>query len=438
MGGLGLSEFLNFNKDKAARAYIGNEWKKAGHLVIWLSTRAKMAYPTWHHPFHRLVTKEKDGKERQFLQFVRYASPDPAIIHREQYFRFRDGEGPVDRLRRPPIADPFLLLREWLRFECKEPNDAIVFEWINPDPDKNEIIRWRKGTLARLEEKNQRTWNQSIDTKLDYAFVVVDDSDPAKGPQIVRATKAIGEAMQKEIRKQVDSLGEKGNPQVHPYAFKWTYEKDAAIKDMYDAYKYEAAELTEEIREAITNPEFPDPTSDCEPKVGDKARLRADMEAAAQIDLPWDKLFVSAWQDKEPEGGGGSDFEFGENEREEKVPEVRTKGRQKEEAKPATPEGKTRRRKKEAPKPPPPPEPERIECETEGCGEMLLPTQETCPKCGAEYEIEVVEASEKVSTPKAKDNGNKASATKCWACGGAVKDTRCVDCGLDVTDDIDF
>lgn len=459
MSGLGLADFLNHNKDRGGAKWLRN-WKDDGKIVVWIHTRAPIS-PVWSHPFIMNGTfKDKDTREeRACLRFPRFVSPDAEIVHQEQHFRFRDQDkGPNGHLRTPPVVDPFLILREWLRLEAGHiALDAPVFKWENPNPKRGEdpIRIWTRGQLARLVDKTHSTYSHTLDTKLEYLFVVVDNSAPGDGAQIVRVPKSLGDAMKTGIGQNMESDGDDGNPMINPYGFKWTFNpKASSPMDYYKAFRFNAAPLTPEIREAITSDEYPDSSSQTTPRAGDKARLRAAMEDAAQIELPWDRLFVDAWVDEEAEGGSGTSFDFGANKAKDEAPASSSSS-----SETATPPAgvgpKTRRRKKKAAPPPPPPEPERMKCDD--CPAMLLPTDVKCPQCGAEYDFEGDEA--EAATPPPSPSGASGSSTgstgtsdttptstpnpasetdKCWSCGGKVEGDRCASCGLDVTDDLPF
>lgn len=420
--GLGLDQFLNHNEDGGGRRKFLN-WKDKGKATVWLSTRASVAYPTWGHPFYSIGTwtDKKTDEEKEALNFNRFVSPDAEIVHQSQFFR----DDNTDRMRVPPLLDPFLLLREWLRFECDAPNDAVVFKWT--DPKTSEITEWRKGRLARLVEKGGGDWNQTLDTKLEYMFVVVDNESPADGVQIVRGTKLLGDQMKLAIKQEMESNGEKGNPLKNPYAFRWVYDKNAkSPMQSYRAFRYNGADLTDEIRELIMSPDFPDPTPDCRPRDGDKAKIRAAMEDAAQMDLPWDLIFSPRWVD----GGGEATSSSSKS-----APSGRAQ-----ETSSGSGEPRTRRKKAE-----PPPEVPRIPCDD--CGHPMLPTEAKCVKCGAVYEVD----GEPEPAPAAA-TGQKLAATptpaapktatppseRCWSCQGPVVNNRCTECGLDVTDEVPY
>jgi DNA-directed RNA polymerase subunit M/transcription elongation factor TFIIS len=445
-GGLGLSEFLSHG-DSGSRKFFA--WKKEGKATVWLSTRAAIAYASWSHPFNeiRVVEDEKTGEEKETLRFVRFASPDAEVVSQNQYFRLDDGS---DRLQVPAIKDPFILLREWLRLEAEHvPLDAVIFEWENPKT--GERIQWRRKHLAKIADTDRQTWSHTLDSKLEYLFVVCNDDRPEDGLQIVRGTKLLGEQIRDEIKKQIASNGdEEGNPQHTPYAFRWIFDKSAKkFNETYRAFRFNKAKLTQEIERVITDSDFPDPSPDCRSRPGDKARIRAAMEAAARIDLPWDRLFVPQWVDDEVPSE--------KKPRKTRAPDVATdfsddpKPSEKQASKPQANGPAPRRRKKKEPEPPP--EPERIPCDD--CGHMLLPTDRKCPKCGAEYEIDdepeevapptekvsekVSEKREKATQSKAAQSKSASSADKCFACGAdEVVDDRCQNCGMVVDDDIPF
>lgn len=427
MSGLGLDQFLNHNKDGGGsggkRKFMRN-WKKEGQATIWLSTRSAVAYPTWNHPFNSMGVWEdrETKKETETLRFNRFVSPDPEIVHAEQHFRDDN-----DRMKTPPVRDPFLLLREWLRHECQDPLDAIVFKWVNPKT--GEIIEWRRDHLARLADRGKRHWNHSLDTKLEYLFVVVDNKDPNEGTQIVRGTKLLGDKMKAEIGQEIESNGDQGNPMIEPYAFRWIFDSNAkSAMESYRAFRYNKAELTDTIRAAITDQEFPDPTPDTAPREGDKVKIRAAMEDAAQIAIPWDRIFVDAWND-------------GEEQHTPSVPEVTTPpvvptqaGTHDGGTPPVIPAqtGTPRRRKKKTA-----PVPEVVKIACDDCQFMMLPTDSKCSQCGAEYDVDdsppVVAQEAPVTTPTA------LPVAKCWGCGAVNPGAdRCGECGIDLTEDLPF
>lgn len=431
--GLGLSEFLTHGESGGRQKFLKN-WKDEGSIVVWLHTRASIAYPRWSHPFIEYGTfKHKEtGEEIPTLRFPRFVSQDSEVVHQSQYFRDES-----DRLQIPPILDPFLKLREWLRTECTHPYETVVFRWVhpNPAPGRSAVIEWKRGNLARLVEKNQVTYSHTLDTKLEYFFVVVNDAEPGEGAQIVQVSKLLGSKMQEELKQQMKSNGvEEGNPLVRPYAFIWEYNKTATPMKTYTAYRYNQAMMTPEIREAITSGDFPDPTPNTKPRAGDKLRIRAAMEAAAQIDLPWDLLFPDSWVDEEQSS------EVNQQPTQQPTQSISSSAQPR------------RRRKRTV---------EMIPCDD--CRKSIPINATKCEFCGAEYEIDVDTTGNvsELSTPNSASqqtvsdtfrNTPQSTSTyvhmnddiklseneKCWSCGGSVQGTTCSNCGLDISDDVPF
>lgn len=479
MSGLGLDDFLNHGKDSGGGKFFN--WKKDGQAEVWISTRGALAYPRWSHTFPVYGVKEEDDnkggkREVAILRRPRFVSPDAEIIHKEQYFRYgkRDNvsESKIGLMKKPPVIDPFLLLREHLREEIESgrlSEDTVVFRWENPDPREweSKIEEWHAGHLARLVDKTKKTWAHNLDTKLEYLFVVVNDSAPDDGPQTVTCAKLLGEQMQKEIASQIDSNGrDAGNPLISPYCFRWVYDKDAKnFNNAYRAYRYNKATLTDEIRTAIQDSDFDDPTPMTKPRAGDKARIRAAMEDAARIDLPYDKLFLDKWDDGEDDGSHGANTSSGdEKTMGSDASDSDSSEQRKSASKPATSSSsKSGGRRKKASKPDPKPEPT---FEIVACDECQYPMHErwiACPQCGQAYELEsggmkpppieklkaakwhtkhaIAEEPTAEPEPEAEEKPEEDAATghdECWACQASVgpDDKKCPGCGIDLGDDI--
>jgi hypothetical protein len=405
MAGIGLSGFLNPH-GSGKRKFLFN-WKKRGYVDVWIhiNNKEELAWPSWIHSFIRYGSyKDKEtGRDIECLNYPNYVSPDSFTVNENQFFRNQD-----DSLQIKPYLDPFLLFREWLRCESELSNDTVVFKWTNPNPRKdiNPIIEWNKGHLSRLVSRGKFTYMHSLDSKLIYYFVVIDNENPSDGPQILKTTKLLGDCIRKEINRQIMSNGESGNPLISPYAFRLQYNDDVKnIMDTYEATRYNRAIMTPDINSAITAPDYPDPTPDCESKPNDKYHIRADMEAAAQIEIPWDKIFVDDWRDNT--GTVADDNTCNITRRRKKNDTIAT-----------------------------------VKCDD--CDAMIPINASKCDSCGTEYEID---SSSKVSNDSGNYSSNKTKASRCFSCNGEMADyptkvageyeTRCVSCGLGSVDGVD-
>lgn len=429
--GLDIGGFLHYDEGTGIKRFDMRKFRKRGEAWIWLSkaTAPTVAYPKWSHAFivHG-VRKDDDGVEVKCLRFPRYVSPEARVVNEQQHFRDDN-----DAMRVPPLKDPFLLLREVLRRRVRSGEldaSAVVFEWKNPSD--GELIEWHAGHLSRLEDRTKKTWGHSLDTKLEWIFVIVDNEDPEAGPQIVTVPKLLGDCMRATIKAEMDSNGvEDGNPFINPYCFKWVFDENAKkMTDMYTAHRYNKAKLTDEVLEAIESTDYADPAPMIVPSAGDKDRIRAAMEAAAQIDLPWDEIFVDAWEDD------ATEFDPAKMDAEKPPQKSNAAG------------GRSRRKKKE-------PEADKgydpVPCDE--CRYPMHPQWPHCPSCGTEYEIDgdpidpprsLEELKQKRAqgekpdaTPKGGAKGKKEpenTAQQCWSCGADIADgaDHCDNCGIDL------
>lgn len=420
--GIGLREFLGRDPDSqkmggggGRRDYVDREWKKKGEFIFWLHALAS-PLPAFVHSFaeEREFEDKETKKTKRYLGFPRFNSPDPERVHANQFFRSKEtGILKILTLDRDDekytrsFADPFLILREWLRWEVDRKRlstEEVVFEWQNPK--ERELIRWEAGHLSGLEKRGERNWSASLDTKNEYVFVVVPEVNPEK-PLIFQETQLIGDAIRKVIKEQIESDGDEGDPLgAKPYAFKVKYDADEkSPMKKYTALRYNQAKYRDEIYELINSEEYPDPAEQVKFHRDDLTKIRAAFEAAAQIDLPLDQIF-----DPDPEvrrliligeydqGRSTKASPRGDTQRQEPQDAPRTGARPPATpgaAKPARgaapPQGGAQApaapgRRLKAPPAEKPVEPETVPCDR--CGKQMDPKASVCPHCGAEYEVD--------------------------------------------------
>lgn len=480
----GIGSFTKHAKQSGFGGQWLNDWKDDKKIVIWLHTRVPPA-ACWSHAFMLIDVvedKENGGSPKRIMRYPRFVSPDPEPVHRNQFFRRDD-----DVMRVPPDRDPFLLLREWLRRSDHLGIEQPVFQWKNPKD--NEVTTWVRGELSGLVKRARSNFGHSLDTKQEYIFVVVRNDDPGQGAFLARESQLLGRKVSEVITQQQGMLGDEGgDPLLNPYPFVWEANKKASSPmDMYKAYKHESAECTDEVWAAITSDEFPDPAEFCTPRDGDMEKVRAAMEAAAQVDLPLDEIFsedpavrlalasgqrratraaTTQPRSQQPAAGAQSS-QAGTSQTAAQRPGAQRPGAQRPagsatpqraatppaaqrstaapaqrttqaapatQARPAT-AGQPRRKKVEKPKAEP--EVEKIPCDD--CQHPMLPTETVCPKCGAVYETEgtVAAAEPEAAEPEAAE---EQVAQGCFACGAEVSNQRCTSptCGIDQGDDIPF
>lgn len=459
----------DFLKPPSTGGFSGSKylkkWKEDGSIVVVLhqqptAEKKHISWPVWGHTFNvrKTIKDRKTGVEKEILGFERFVSPDSEEVNQKQFFRNRpQDDGPLGQLQAPPKLDPFLLLREYLYQEIEAGRmspDTVVFSWTNPQKN-NELTEWTAGRLSRHEKSTRTTWNHSLDSKLEWFFAVVVPSQLENGVVLARETSLLGKEMRKEIGNQIDSEGvEGGNPLITPYAFKWKFDKDArSPMDAYSANRFNRQEITAEIMEAIQTDDFPNPANQTVPKAGDKAKIRAMFEDAARIDLPWELLFVDAWDDSSKDAD-----EFRDEETSHGVPaDSDRKPAARETAVSTGTKTRTRTRKRTKVKPPwDVSEENRVACED--CGTHMHPGWKVCPGCGAEYDLEgedpvempdaatiraagwIVNGGDNAPAP-ATNTAPSGDASECWSCGHVLPDPNvknCPSCGIDLGDDVPF
>lgn len=474
--GMGLKGFLNNNPSSGGgRRGSFLSWKDKGSVVVWLHTASDIHFAYVHQFMFEDEFEDKEtGKMRPTLRFPRFVSPEPLEVLQKQFFRDRA----TGRLEHMPSIDPFLLLREWIRAGVQGGSlapETVVFEW--HDPKNSKLIQWRAGDLSGLEKRGKMQWNHSLDAKLQYTMLVVDDSNTGAGIQIAQETQAIGDKLREEIRRQIESRGEEaGDPTTEPYAFKWKFDEgEKNPNNMYSVFRYDKAVCTDEVWKLIAETEAQDLRRLTTPQDGDMAKIRAGFEQAQRIDLPIAAIFSEDERERravaEGRTGGtmsrsatgtsrtggapsvpastGGARRPGASQPAQGAEERRAGGSPAPSSSTPSVAPQTRRRRVEEPKPPPPPVEETIPCDD--CGAPMSPKASTCAKCGATYDVE-----EDAGAPPPKpmpgsgprrpsasqqqadavEDSRGSGADPCWSCGSTdIRAGKCGACGM--TQDVD-
>ena len=479
MAGLGIADFLRHTSDENRGGGKFLDWKKDGKVDLWLHCRAPIV-GSWSHQFifADTVVDRETKKPKDILRWPRYVSPDPEPVHREQYFR---EDGPNSALRTRPDRDPFLLLREWLRFADDLALDQTIFEWF--DPKERKQIEWNRGEISGLVKRGQQNYGHSLDTKLEYLFVVLVVGEDQL--IVARESKLLGQRVGEVIRQQQDALGEEaGDPTRTPYAFRWESlgKKAKSPMDTYKAFRLPKVECDDETLAVIDSEEYPDTAQYAAPGEDDLVKVRAAFEAAARVDLPLDAIFSedpeeraaltrprgsargarssgarpgsgasaarpgagqarpagrpsgSAATGRAPAGRQGAPA--GQAQRPAPQGEARPSGAAAKPAGAAVPAG---RRKVEKPAP----VEEMIGCDD--CGELLAVTATVCPKCGATYANDdappvIDQGGERDGDEPSTADGpdDLPEALKCWSCSGEIREGICANCGIEQSDDLPY
>lgn len=407
MVGMDLDSFLGHSSSARVGKVVNWKKRKPPQIDTWLHTKSSII-ALWRHGFPRLVERKVDGNDVVEIWGGNFNCWESEDVLKRQYKRNDDGS----RLA-PPQVCPMCLLLEYLQQEVRaerlswtdeifsfEGDDATrtlhvggMFNAFGGDKlSREEIAELKAAGIKRTD-----AWQENGMAKCSYVFSIVDNDEIDKGVQTAIETTALGDAVKKTIRDQIEAMGgTAGHPMKDPYIIRWQYrEAEVEFSKKYNSLalpkvhpKSGELMLTEEIRALIID----SPAPDLGPTIarGNAGGLRAVMERHALIDLPFDKIFGPA---EKIEGVRKRDEdEPSEAEADEPAPAPRQRAAAKAPpAPPAKAEAPAPRRRAPA-APTGPVEPPRpagapvLPCDK--CGARMLETEVTCWKCGAKYEID--------------------------------------------------
>lgn len=407
--GMSIDEFLDHSTGGGGRSNFLGNWRKKDppKITVWLHTQAGFV-ARWVHNWPRIVVRQdKDtGDTRREVWGGQWVCHERELILRKQ--RFRDEN---DVREYPPEVCPLCKTIEIIR-------SAVAtgeLSWVEPvfkftgDNDEHEYIITagglynafaakdltpaQKGEMRRAGIKASEAWRENAIARCQYTFVVVDNAHPENGVQLTDEAEALGNAMKRAIRDKIDELGGgedgrlKGNPLRNPYPFLWEYREQEMFEKRYRVVPMSSVPLTDEIR-ALIDEEPPDLAAHARP--GNIKALRADMEKAALVDLPWDDIFGEAERRAgidDADGFGNAEPGAAVDKKEDDFPPSWNEPTTPAATKPGrTPEVSSK--PKIAPKAPPPAPPaaneELFACDH--CGfDQLRATDAECPKCKSTY-----------------------------------------------------
>lgn len=311
----GLDDFLGHsNRAGGSASFLGN-WKnnKPPEVRIVLHTDASII-SVWQHPWPKIITREKDGKDVREVWSGNFNSWEVQDVLQRQYLRDRDtGERDF-----PPQVCPMSILLEEVERLMRDGSlswEEPLFKFVGDDTSKGKVLH--AGTMTNkikkiwegLEDKDKRAalkrgipgpkdaWKESMMAKCQYVFTVVDYDNVKNGIQIAKETTLVGDKTKKAIRDRRTSEGEdEGNPLINPYVIQWVYDKDAKkFDEKYEAVIVAKLKISPEIMELIREKEAPELDRFVAP--GDIEALRASMEDAycgpADL-LDFDFIFAKA------------------------------------------------------------------------------------------------------------------------------------------------
>jgi hypothetical protein len=307
-----LDDFLGHtSRERGAGVSRLRGWKKRDDRAInvCLHTRAAPV-ALWQHGIARVVTLEKDDETRREAWGDTWNCIEPEIILKKQYFRDKK----TGERETPPTICPLCILIEWVRRMVEAGQMKFcepLFKWVGDDESKarvitaagifngynaRELTNEQKKAMRRADVDRRNAWKENAYAKCNYVFTVVDVDNVSNGVQVATETTLVGDKTKEVIRDAKMALGdEEGNPLLNPYAIRWEHRPDEReFNKKYKVIRMERIVVTDEITKLIVDEDPPDRSSIIRP--GNVRKLRADLEAHALIDFPWDDIFGPAEQ----------------------------------------------------------------------------------------------------------------------------------------------
>ena len=313
--GMSVDEFLDHTTGGGGQRsnFLGNWRKEAPHkIVVALHTQVGLL-ARWSHNWPRIVvrTDRDTNAQRREVWGGQWVCHERELNLTKQ--RVRDEN---DVREYPPEVCPLCTMIEVVRAAVSRGElswTEPVFRFQGDDAEhevvltagglynafsRRDLSQEEKVELRKAGIRVSEAWRENTIARCQYTFAVVDIEHPENGVQITDEAEALGKAMQKAIRDEIDRNGggevgkQKGNPLRNPYPFLWEYKEEEEFANKYRAVAMSASALPEAVRELIVDTDPPDLTQHMKP--GNVAQLRADMERSALVELPWDEIFGEA------------------------------------------------------------------------------------------------------------------------------------------------
>ena len=309
---MSLEEFLQ-HRGNAPRGQFLDGWKEKGFLHAWLHRKRPFA-SMWQHRLPVIDIKEDELRQCKRVVTTRgFSCGEEESVLRDQYRRDKE----TGQRTSPPESCSICRMVEHVH-QCVIRGElhwlAPIFDFDTGDPQRRVIIRasgmWNGYKPDRLNDSQKSEmeeagispkygWKENCQAQLNYVLCIVDDDDLSKGVQIMKEGMALGDKVKLAIAKEMKRHPKNpsmGNPILHPYAFRFEYASEATPDKKYEAFRVDL-DLRPEVMTLITETAPPDLSM----FTGSfsRATLRAQLESAALVELPWDELFPPE-EDEEP------------------------------------------------------------------------------------------------------------------------------------------
>lgn len=283
-------------------------WRKKGSVTVWLHPKTKFARVARHKWFRIVQFTKRNGEEVSFIRFEMFNSHEPADFASFSKERGDD----LKRIHRAKLC-PMSKMIEWVDdavIDGRLSPDAVVFRFDDGDPEhlvelhaagltgliglENAPEKWKK-ICKRSKVLQKDPWNENMNLKMSHVFQVVQDNDPTEVKWAVEPPDLffqLKDAIAKEKKRNGD---DDGDPMKNPYALLWEFDEAQARKNYgkgNSVIPQPKRKMTSKIRRLLEGPKRNDQQDVIGP--GNLLELRASMENAAVIDMPFDEFFKEA------------------------------------------------------------------------------------------------------------------------------------------------
>lgn len=285
-----------FRKRQGFRTAQLGQWKDdPGSIVVWLHTESGIT----PRLFHLLPYVDEDDKGKDIIKYL------PFVCHEDvnDYFNKVDASKcPIDRC--------ILWLNEQMvKIKCPQckgtgklgsskcpqcggegttqiiPDNKVVWDASIGNPKVDRVA-------TAIDFVGDGDWRSSFKPKVQYVFAVVNAESPENGLLVAVESSVIGDGIQKKVNTQIEKFNEKGDPALHPYPFRFKYNKKAKKPaDFYEVDEWESSgqfPLTDEVSELLAKPAL-DLSYYLNPSKTDK--LREIFEKHFKVDVDLDMFF---------------------------------------------------------------------------------------------------------------------------------------------------
>lgn len=311
-------DFKQHDRRESGARTVAKGWTRRNppRIDIVLHKEAPV-YSLWRHQFARVVeVKRNDVQSVEVWPYYFNSHEDEDLL--KGLLRQRDDN---DRPKTPPKLCPASLLCETVRAMVngkKLKAGQVVFKWQGDDPTRAKILTagglakmFHKGMSDEMREQmrgagltERYAWQQSLYASSFYALARVDVDHIEDGLQVAIEKGIVGDKIREATRDRETSKGAiEGDVWINPAVIRLENFPNADKPwEKYKATIIEKINVTSEIEELISGP-YPDLDEVVKP--GDVHKLRLELEAHAEVDLPWDEIFGPAEEKYGPVFGGG-------------------------------------------------------------------------------------------------------------------------------------